>query len=67
MRLVFHNDSDELPTPKPLENFTHDKTVEMEIDDVEISSTSSDINYSPDIKEELHIITQKLNDLEYLI
>ncbi|GBM19692.1 hypothetical protein AVEN_199860-1 [Araneus ventricosus] len=63
MRLVSHND--ELPLPKTTENFTYgDAAVEMEIDKVESSSTSSEINYVPDINEEPHLITpEELNDL----
>ncbi|GBM31485.1 hypothetical protein AVEN_141184-1 [Araneus ventricosus] len=63
MRPVTHND--ELPVPKPPENFTYgNAAVEMEIDEVETSSTSSEINYVTDINEEPHLITpEELNDL----
>ena len=45
MRPVSHNDK--LPMPKPPDN----EEIEMESDEAESSSTSSDINYAPDLNK----------------
>ena len=45
---------DQLPIAEPPENIIYDTAVmEMSIDEVESSSTSSNINYPPDINKEL--------------
>ncbi|GBN94022.1 hypothetical protein AVEN_217795-1 [Araneus ventricosus] len=63
MRPVSHHD--ELPEPKTVENFTSgDAAVEMQIDENESSSTSSEKNYVSDMNEEPHLITpEELNHL----
>lgn len=63
MRPVSHNE--ELPIPKPPENFIYDDAaVQMEVGEAETASTSSDINYAPDINDQPHLINQEeLNDL----